>query len=283
MYQSLDASRAQLEQKADLGGGLIAAVWSNCEDFVVYDSPEHYTLSCYLDGGYRVSCSRHGKRLTGGAPGKVCVMTQGHRSSWDIDDPLRFFHLYFDQSHLSELSCRIWDKPQLIEMPELTFAEITWVEALCRNVIMPLDWHSAADRLALSSAADMLMTYLLQHYAKQRDLPRVSGGLSPNSKRTVLDYIQANMASSIALEELAQLAHLSTYHFAHMFKHSMGESPHRYLTERRLTKARELVLDSEKSLKDIALEVGFTDQSHLGNKFKKRFGVSPAKARKQSL
>ncbi|WP_315982677.1 helix-turn-helix domain-containing protein [Aliamphritea spongicola] len=52
------------------------------------------------------------------------------------------------------------------------------------------------------------------------------------------------------------------------------------MTELRLQKARRQVLESKVSLKDLALELGFNDQSHFGKKFKQRFGVSPAQARR---
>lgn len=280
VFSQLNASNATLEQSIDLGSGVAAAVWSNAEDYVVYDGPSHHTLSCYLDGGYDISRSSDGQRLTGGAPGKVCVMPQGHESFWEVAGYLRFFHLYFDHDKLAELTTRIWDRDHQVQMPDLTFEDIAWIDALCRNVVMPLNWTSAADRLTLSSAADMLMTYLLQHYAREKSLPDISGGLAPHVKRQVLEYMHAHMGQGIRLEELADLANLSSYHFARMFKQSLGEPPHRYMTELRLQKARRQVLESKVSLKDLALALGFNDQSHFGKKFKQRFGVSPAQARR---
>ncbi|WP_261844002.1 AraC family transcriptional regulator [Aliamphritea ceti] len=280
VFSQLDASKATLEQSVDLGSGVGAAVWSNAEDFVVYEGPAHHTLSCYLDGGYDISRSLEGQRMTGGAPGKVCVMPQGHESSWDVSGYLRFFHLYFDHNNLAELTTRIWDREHQVQMPDLTFEEIAWIDALCRNVIMPLNWEAPADRLTLSSAADMLMTYLLQHYARQNHLPDISGGLAPHIKRQTIEYMHAHLEQGVRLEELAELANLSSYHFSRMFKQSLGEPPHRYMTELRLQKAEDLVLKSQVSLKDVALQLGFNDQSHFGKKFKLRFGVSPAQARR---
>ena len=95
-------------------------------------------------------------------------------------------------------------------MPDLTFEDIAWIDALCRNVVMPLNWTSPADRLTLSSAADMLMTYLLQHYARQRQLPDVSGGLAPHVKRQIIEYMHAHLEQGVRLEELAVLANLKT-------------------------------------------------------------------------
>ena len=272
---------ANLEQTADLGG-VSTAVWSNTEDFLEYHSPEHHTLSCYLDGGYDISRRREGLRLTGGAPGRVCVMPQGHESMWHVSGYLRFFHLYFDQEKLVDLAEKIWDSDYRVQLPDLTFEKIAWIDTLCRNVIMPLNWSSPADRLNLSSATNMLMIHLLQHYAQQADFPRVVGGLAPYVKHQIVEYMHTHLEQGVSLDELAKLANLSTYHFSRMFKYSLGQPPHRYMTELRLQKARRLILKSNAPLKDIAVQLGFNDQSHLGKKFKQRFGASPAQARRQS-
>ena len=209
-------------------------------------------------------------------------MPQGHESMCHVSGYLRFFHLYFDQEKLVDLAAKIWDSDYRVQLPDLTFEKIAWIDTLCRNVIMPLNWSSPADRLNLSSATNMLMIHLLQHYAQQADFPRVVGGLAPYVKHQIVEYMHTHLEQGVSLDELAKLANLSTYHFSRMFKYSLGQPPHRYMTELRLQKARRLILKSNAPLKDIAVQLGFNDQSHLGKKFKQRFGASPAQARRQS-
>jgi AraC-like DNA-binding protein len=106
------------------------------------------------------------------------------------------------------------------------------------------------------------------------------GGLPPATLRRIRDYVDANLDKTIDLGSLARTAELSPYHFARSFKQSEGVTPHGYVLERRIVKARELLTRTARPLSDIALEVGFADQSHFARRFRQAVGVSPGQYRK---
>jgi AraC-like DNA-binding protein len=110
---------------------------------------------------------------------------------------------------------------------------------------------------------------------------RASGGLSPAALRRIREYVDAHLDRNIALESLAATAELSLYHFARTFKQSEGTTPHAFVLERRLAKARELLTATDLSLSEIAFAVGFADQSHLARRFRQMVGVSPGQFRRQ--
>jgi AraC-like DNA-binding protein len=107
----------------------------------------------------------------------------------------------------------------------------------------------------------------------------VRGGLPPATLRRVRDYIDAHLHQSIDLESLARTAGLSAYHFARVFKHSEGLTPHAFVLERRLAKARDLLGQADLSLAEIASVVGFADQSHFTRRFREVVGTSPGRFR----
>ena len=109
---------------------------------------------------------------------------------------------------------------------------------------------------------------------------RVRGGLSPATLRRIRDYVDANLDKTIDIDSLARTAELSPYHFARSFKQSEGVTPHSYVVERRIAKARELLTGTGRPLSEIALEVGFADQSHFARRFRQTVGVSPGQFRK---
>ncbi|SHN72187.1 AraC family transcriptional regulator [Desulfovibrio litoralis] len=80
--------------------------------------------------------------------------------------------------------------------------------------------------------------------------------------------------SSYNLQLLAQANNLSKYHFIKKFKEKIGITPYQFILNEKIKKVRQGIL-SKQSLADLALELGFSDQSHLCNTFKKYMGISP--------
>jgi AraC-like DNA-binding protein len=109
-------------------------------------------------------------------------------------------------------------------------------------------------------------------------IPRIRGGLSPKTLRRVQDHIAANLGQKITNQALAQVAKLSPSHFARAFKDSQGVAPHRYILECRVKRTQEL-LATDLPLSEIAVEVGFSDQSHLTRWFREFVGVTPGSYR----
>jgi AraC family transcriptional regulator len=107
------------------------------------------------------------------------------------------------------------------------------------------------------------------------------GGLAPWQIVRVRAYIDSNLHRAIYVRDLCEVARRSPAHFSRKFKVAVGESPHAYLMRRRLERAHHLMMTSAASLSEIALSVGFSDQSHLCRLFKQAFGQSPANWRRE--
>ena len=109
--------------------------------------------------------------------------------------------------------------------------------------------------------------------------PQIRGGLPPGAMRRVREFVETNLSESIDLATLASIAGLSLYHFARAFKQSAGVTPHQYLVERRVARAREMLTRTSLSLSEIALATGFSDQSHFARHFRQTLGTTPAQFR----
>jgi AraC family transcriptional regulator len=90
-----------------------------------------------------------------------------------------------------------------------------------------------------------------------------------------LEYVETNLKEPIELRDLAGVARLSLFHFARAFKNAEGVTPHAYIVRRRVERAKELLLDDKLSIAEIALETGFSDQSHLARQFRAAVGQTP--------
>jgi AraC family transcriptional regulator len=93
--------------------------------------------------------------------------------------------------------------------------------------------------------------------------------------RGIIDHIQANLARSIRVKDLAKKTGLSRAHFAEVFKNTTGVSPHEYVTRCRVLRAQDLLATGEHRISEVAELAGFCDQSHLNRHFKKLLGYSP--------
>jgi AraC family transcriptional regulator len=105
--------------------------------------------------------------------------------------------------------------------------------------------------------------------------PRRTGALASWQVRRATDYLLAHLSEAVPLAALAGLTGLSQWHFARAFKAATGVSPHRWQLNARIAKAEELLLSRSMTQAQIALEVGFAEQSHLCRVFKNVIGVSP--------
>ncbi len=96
----------------------------------------------------------------------------------------------------------------------------------------------------------------------------------------VMTFIDANLDRSIRIEEIASIAKLSCSHFSRAFRSTVGEPPSAFVIRRRVERAEQLILLTDKPLSQIALECGMADQSHLTKLFRRSYGMSPGKWRK---
>lgn len=94
--------------------------------------------------------------------------------------------------------------------------------------------------------------------------------------RQVRAYLEDHYAENVSLEQLASSVNLSPFHLLRVFRDVVGLPPHNYLTQVRVTRARQLLQASLRPV-EVALAVGFTDQSHLTRHFKALVGVTPAR------
>lgn len=110
-----------------------------------------------------------------------------------------------------------------------------------------------------------------------------SGGLCAWQIRKVTGFIEASLARTIRNEDLAALVRLTPAHFGRAFRNSVGEPPHEYVIRRRIERAQGLMLSTDASLSDIALDCGLADQSHLTRLFRRLVGESPSHWRRARL
>jgi AraC family transcriptional regulator len=108
---------------------------------------------------------------------------------------------------------------------------------------------------------------------------RRDASLPKDKVRKVVDYIVSNLAEDGTVEDLADLVEMSPFHFCRSFKQSTGLAPHQYILHLRIEKAKALLKNKKLGIAEIASRLGFSDQSHFTNIFRRLAGTTPARWR----
>ena len=282
VFDVLSASNAHLERACELGDGLRLAQWHNHDAATTYVAPGHHTVSVYLAGGFGTYLAE--RPSLRGSPGRVCVLPAEHESHWVVEGDLRFLHLYVSDVAWAERVIRLLDaEPRAVTLDERILVEDAalmgwaarlnaqvWVDTDARLKVDALS-HDALDHLVLAAARPVLRS------AAER--PR--GGLSASARHRVVEWIEAHLRDDFTIADLAAQAALSAFHFARMFRISMGVSPHVWVAQRRSARARELLRHTTLPLDQVAADCGYAHASHLVRRFRDAFGVTPAYYRQQ--
>jgi len=152
------------------------------------------------------------------------------------------------------------------------------IQSALRTLWALCDEEGAPSRLLARAAGCELLAELCR--LQGAPFTPARGGLAPWAKRRCLELIRARFSQDVSLDELAAEARLSPFHFARMFKQSVGVPPRVYLTRLRVEKACELLEHTDLSITEIALEVGYSSNQVLARAFLKHMRLSPSDYRR---
>ncbi len=129
-------------------------------------------------------------------------------------------------------------------------------------------------RIFADSMAAAFVATFIDHYVQ---MPEVQdrAGLSPARLRTLINHIQEHLDGDLSVAALAEFARSSPFHFSRQFKHSTGLTPHQFVLQRRLDKAKRLLENDSLAIAEVAYAVGFPSQAHFTSVFRRHLGQTP--------
>ena len=135
--------------------------------------------------------------------------------------------------------------------------------------------------LFLDSAEQELAGALVdRHAVRRRSAPTYGGGLTPARLRRVAELVHAKIEEELSLDEMAEEAGLSTAHFSQTFRKSTGKSPHQFVLNHRVERAKPM-LRADMRILDVAVACGFKTQQHFARVFRQLCGASPTEYRQE--
>ncbi len=250
-----------------------------------FDTPEHQATWHVIAHCPPFYCSgeRSGERWLDGKlkrearnEGDIAIIPAGiaQRCNWHIS--AQFTIMAIEPALLQQVGQDLVDPDHIELIPHFMTEQDVLIQGIVSALREELETGKIGGHLLIDSLKMTLAIHLLRKYCTtQPKLSSYADGLSQAKLQQVTEYINAHLHQNIKLIELAAIAQMSPYHFLRLFKQSMRVTPHQYILQHRLEKAKCLLQYSELSIAEVAVRVGFCDQSHLTRYFKRIFGVTP--------
>ena len=190
-------------------------------------------------------------------------------------------HILVEASFFNQIALTTFDiDPGRLNTRGIFQTQDKQLQTMAQLLHMELHQQGGNGPLYVESLGTALTVRLLHTFSNVEKQPRfISATLDPTSLRQVQDLILANLEHGVSLQEMADLVHLSRYHFSRLFKASVGVTPSQYLLQARLEEAKRLLLQTTAKISVVAARTGFADQAYLTRRFKARFGLTPARFR----
>ena len=271
--------------------GVSAALWTHnaddvqelwaepdigCHIVTLTDTSIQYDM--FIDG--RMTFSRHGQS------GHGQIVRAGERPRAIVSGPWRVLHMYLPSGVLGSVAA-LWGA-SAFELLDPACTHSAAIERVGREVIHEMRLGDPVSRLRVDILGQELAIQLLRNHSSlvgTRAVSRVQarGGLAPWQARLVCEAMVASMdggEKEVGLADLALLVDLSANHFCRAFAQSTGRPPHRWMTERRIERAKAMMSDPRVGLTEVALAVGYANQSAFGRVFRRLVGTTPSEWRR---
>ena len=203
-------------------------------------------------------------------------------------------YLRCQSDNMHRQSLHIYLKPELVgqvaEASEIDTKRINLVNCFAKQdlqlhqvamlLLAELKSNGIMGRLYVESLTQILVIHLLRHYSTlTRPITFEDRSLTRTQLQQAIDYIHTSLDRDLSLAELASVVNISPTYFASLFKRAVGTSPHQYVIQQRVKWAKEMLLKTDLAIADIALQAGFSSQSHLTQQFKRLTGMTPKQIR----
>jgi AraC family transcriptional regulator len=250
-----------------------------------FDTPEHkgsWHVIAHCPA-FDVSGERSGERWLDGKlktearnQGDIAVIPAGisQRCNWNTLS--EFTILAIAPTLLEQVGQDLVNCDRIEIIPQYMTEQDILIQGIFGALRQELEFGQIGGYLLIDSLKTALAIHLLRNYCTtQPRLSNYTDGLSKLKLQQVREYINEHLHQEIKLIEISAIAQISPYHFLRLFKQSMGITPHQYILQRRIDKAKYLLQESKLSIAEIAFRVGFCDQSHFTRCFKRLLGMTP--------
>lgn len=212
------------------------------------------------------------------ANGHVTIRPAGWSTAirWQAEGPVRTLSLYLMPERLEEVGLQMGVAPSQVTVRNCFNAADPVMRQIAENLRDVVVGERPEDPLYLQTTVQTLTVHLLrEHSTASFSDTNEPGCLSRPRLHRVQRYVRAHLDRDLSLDDLAEVVGVSKYHFSRRFKKRTGQSPYQFVIYERVRAARRQLRDTTQPLAQVALNVGFSSQSHFTRTFKRHVGVTP--------
>jgi len=215
------------------------------------------------------------------APGDVSLLTRSQRSHWHWTEEIDVSHVYLSENLVSRICTEITGRCLAdVRLHDVLKSYDPIVTAGVAAIAREAQQQALGGTLYVEAVATQLAVHLLRNYASVTfPEPAGKGRLSPAQFRRLREYIDSRLHEPLNLETLAEVVGVGMWTFTRHFRESFGRTPHAYIIERRIDRARRLLAQSRMPIKEVASACGFADQAHMTRVFRAHLRTTPAMLR----
>ncbi|TLX56208.1 AraC family transcriptional regulator [Stutzerimonas nosocomialis] len=192
-------------------------------------------------------------------------------------DSFEVMHLYLGHALVDQASRDLLGRQAApVSLRDVSAGRDDLVRILLEQLRQELVERREPSALLVRSLAQALAVHLVRTYRDPDRPARRGNALQAHKLRRVIELMNQRLAEDFCLANLARAAQLSEYHFSRLFKRATGLSPSHYFIRLRMARARALLLDTDRSIIDIGMEVGYSSPGHFSQVFRREVGVTPS-------
>ena len=260
------------------GDGLALQLRSDPAGVLEIPELENVLVAIHVGPSAKVSCRRGGESHSGSAVhGDIDIIPALTAARWEMHDQNdTALILSLPPSLLNTVAEEYGFDSSRVEIRNRFQIRDVQLENICWALKSEMESHYPSGRLYMDSLAVSIASRLVSTYSSMAYRPvEQNRGLGGRRLKQTLSYIEDHLSEDLSLSQLASISGISSSHFKSLFRESAGVPLHQYVIQRRLDRAKDLLMTGKLSIAEIALETGFSHQSHLARHLRRSSGLSP--------
>lgn len=212
--------------------------------------------------------------------GDIVIVPANSSSYHTWDRELEYFSLFLEPTHIAQIAYESIDVERFEILPYFATPD-PLIYQFCQVLKSELELGESCSRFYVAHLIAALSIHLIRHYsAKEQVIRDYTDGLSKCKLQRAISYINEHLTENLSLKEISTVVEMSPYYFTRLFKQSTGQNAYQYVMHCRMERAKHLLCKQDLTIIEIAQQVGFQNQSHFTNTFRKYTSTTPRIYRK---